>query len=151
MSPNTAKRPAGPRGLPAIVVDAAHAERLRALAEASFDRLPEVADALLGELERAKLVPSGRFPAAAVNMRSWATYTDRVSGQERRVQLVYPEDADIAQGRISVMTPIGAALLGLTSGQKMRWRTRDGAVRDLVVTAVEPAAAEHPVGEGAAQ
>ena len=50
------------RGLPAIVVDAAHADRLANLAETALERMPEVAGFLLGEIERARVVPSTRFP-----------------------------------------------------------------------------------------
>jgi len=122
--------------LPAIIVDEAHVGRLTQLANSALDRLPVVADFLLDELERARVVKSGAFPADAANMGSWVSFTDRGSGQTRTVQLVYPEEADIGLGRISVLTPIGAALLGLSAGQQMRWLTRDGAPRDLVVSAV---------------
>lgn len=131
------------RALPAIVVDAAHADRLAHLAEVALDRMPDVATFLLGEIERARVVPSAKFPRDAVNIGTWVTYTDRSTEQSRTVQLVYPEEADIAAGRVSVLTPIGAALVGLSAGQRMRWLTRTGAARDLVVTDVgrEPPAA----------
>jgi regulator of nucleoside diphosphate kinase len=123
-------------GLPAILLDAAHADRLAHLAEAALDRMPEVASFLLDEIERARVVPATRLPHDAVSIGSWVTFTDRSTGLNRTVQLVYPEDADIGAGRVSVLTPIGAALLGLSPGQRMRWATRTGAPRDLVVTAV---------------
>lgn len=134
--------------LPGIVVDAAHSDRLLHLAEAALERMPDVASFLLGEIDRARIVATARFPGDAVNIGSWVTYTDRSTGQERTVQIVYPEHADIAAGRVSVLTPIGAALLGLSPGQRMRWLTRTGTPRDLVVTAVgtEPAAADDAHG-----
>jgi regulator of nucleoside diphosphate kinase len=133
--------------LPTIIVDAAHADRLAHLAEVALDRMPEVASFLLHEIERARVVPSTRFPRDAVNIGSWVTFTDRSTGLSRAVQLVYPEDADIGASRVSVLTPIGAALLGLSPGQRMRWATRTGAPRDLVVTAV---AREQPAATAAA-
>lgn len=135
------------RRLPAIVVEAAHADRLADLAEAVADRAPDVSAFLLGELERARIV--AHPPADVVTIGTWVTYEDRASCIRRTVQLVYPERADIAAGRVSVLTPIGAALLGLSTGQEMRWQTRTGENRDLVVTAVgtEPPAA--PAGDGA--
>jgi regulator of nucleoside diphosphate kinase len=145
----TEHRAGRPPSLPAIVVDAAHADRLAHLAEVALDRMPEVASFLLGEIERARVVPSTRFPGDAVNIGSWVTFTDRSTELSRAVQLVYPEDADIAAGRVSVLTPIGAALLGLSPGQRMHWATRTGAPRDLVVTAVgcgQPAVAAAAVG-----
>jgi len=129
--------------LPAITVDAAHLDRLIRLGEAALDRHPEVADALLRELDRAKVIDSAAFPPGVANIGSWVAYRERESGQERVVQLVYPDEADISRGRISVLTPIGVALLGLSPGQTMRWETRNGDARDLEVTAVsqeEPAA-----------
>lgn len=121
---------------PPIVVEDVHADRLRKLATAALERMPEVADVLLEELDRARIVPAGRFPADAVNMLGWAEYRDRRTGRTRTVQLVYPEDADIAAGRVSIMTPVGAALLGLSAGQAMAWSARDGSGWDLVVTKV---------------
>lgn len=150
MSPQDAGARRQPkRRLPAIVVEAAHAGRLADLAEALADRTPEVSAFLLGELDRATVV--GRAPPDVVTIGSWVTYTDRGSGESRTVQLVYPDRADIAAGRVSVLTPVGAALLGLSPGQAMVWRTRTGAARDLVVTAVgpvPPVTAEAALGGG---
>jgi regulator of nucleoside diphosphate kinase len=58
----------------------------------------------------------------------------------RRIALVFPGQADIAAARISVVTPIGAAPIGLSEGQSIAWSTRDGRERRLTVLAVEPAA-----------
>jgi regulator of nucleoside diphosphate kinase len=147
MSPqNEGARRQPKRRLPAIVVEAAHADRLADLAEAVADRAPEVSAFLLGELERAKVV--ARAPKDVVTIGSWVTYTDRTSGESRTVQLVYPDRADIAAGRVSVLTPVGAALLGLSPGQAMGWHTRTGAARDLVVTAV---GGEPPATAGAGE
>ena len=148
----TGPRAGRARSLPAIVVDDTHADRLANMAEVALDRMPEVAGFLLGEIERARVVAPAKFPRDAVNIGSWVTYTDRATEHGRTVQLVYPEEADIAEGRVSVLTPIGAALLGLSPGQRMRWLTRTGAPRDLVVTAVSPdrpVATEPTQGAGA--
>ena len=64
-------------------------------------------------------------------------------GEQRTVTLTYPADADIEQGRISVMTPIGIALLGLAKGQSMDWTSRDGRSNRLTVLDVVP----HPATE----
>jgi regulator of nucleoside diphosphate kinase len=59
------------------------------------------------------------------------------------VTLVYPVDADIATGRISIMTPVGTALIGLRVGQSISWRSRDNRKHMLTVLAVkEPVVAE---------
>lgn len=65
-------------------------------------------------------------------------------GEERVVTLVFPGNADIAEGKVSILSPIGAALVGLTVGQSIHWTGPDGRVHRLTVTAVEPAEAEDP-------
>jgi regulator of nucleoside diphosphate kinase len=64
------------------------------------------------------------------------------NGETRRVKLVFPGQADIAAGRISILTPIGAALIGLSEGQSIAWKTRDGRLRQLTILAVEGEAAD---------
>jgi regulator of nucleoside diphosphate kinase len=62
----------------------------------------------------------------------------RTGRDERTVLLVYPADADIATARVSVLTPIGAALIGLRVGQSISFRTRDGRPQMLTVLRVLP-------------
>lgn len=122
--------------LPALVISADDHKRLTMLAEAAIDRSPDVAEALLQELERARVVKDGAAPADRVRMGSTITY--RAGTGERTVTLVYPGDADIETGRISIMTPIGAALIGLNPGQSIKWTGRDGAGHELTVIDVKP-------------
>lgn len=124
--------------IPKIVVGELDHERLTGLAIASIERIPEVAEELLAEMDRAKVVATARLPADVVRMGSVVTF-ESDSAQHRRVQLVYPGEADIEQGRISVLTPIGAALIGLSAGQSIAWTARDGKKHVLTVTAVEQA------------
>jgi regulator of nucleoside diphosphate kinase len=121
---------------PKIVVGEIDHERLTGLATAAIERIPEVAEELLAEMDRAKVVAPAKLPADVVRMGSFVTF-DSDSAQHRRVQLVYPGEADIEQGRISVLTPIGAALIGLAAGQSIAWTARDGKKHVLTVTAVE--------------
>ena len=102
----------------------------------ALERLPQGPEELLAEMDRAKVVAPAKLPADVVRMGSFVTF-DSDSAQHRRVQLVYPGEADIEQGRISVMTPIGAALIGLSAGQSIAWTARDGKKHVLTVTAVE--------------
>ena len=131
---------------PALVLGREDHDRLTGLASAALDRFPDVAEELLGELERARLVAAARVPASAVRMGSTVTYS--AGDTERTVTLVYPQDADIAAGRISVLTPIGTALIGLSEGQSIAWTARDGRRQDLTVVSVRPPApdAEAPAG-----
>ena len=124
---------------PKIIVGEIDHERLTGLATTALERIPEVAEELLAEMDRAKVVAPGKLPADVVRMGSFVTF-DSDSAQHRRVQLVYPGEADIEQGRISVLTPIGAALIGLSAGQSIEWAARDGRVRRLSIIAVQDAA-----------
>ena len=63
-------------------------------------------------------------------------YRDESTGQEKTVVPVVPEEADIGRGMISVMTPIGIALIGLSEGASFHWETRDGERRLLTVLKV---------------
>jgi regulator of nucleoside diphosphate kinase len=122
--------------LPQIVIGEADHDRLSALARAAAARLPEVADYLERELARARIVPAGLLPEGVVTIGSDVTFRDEASGRVRTVRLVLPRDEDIDGGRISVLTPIGAALLGLSVGQSIDWRTRTGQARPLTVLQV---------------
>ncbi|WP_112323026.1 nucleoside diphosphate kinase regulator [Oceanibium sediminis] len=122
---------------PKIVINAKDLVHIEALAEGAMQRNPELADRLLDEIGRARVVADAKMPKTVVGIGSTLTYVDETSGQERRVTLVYPEDADIARQRVSVMTPIGVALLGLSEGASFHWETRDGQRRMLTVTRVE--------------
>lgn len=95
----------------------------------------EVAEQLFEELERAQVVPDRDLPANVVRMGSTLRFTTD-SGEAREVKLVYPGEADIAAGKVSVLTPIGAALIGLAAGQSIDWVTRDGRQRRLTVESV---------------
>jgi regulator of nucleoside diphosphate kinase len=70
-------------------------------------------------------------------MGSRVTFRDDVTGQVRTVKLVYPGEADVAQGTISVLTPIGAALIGLSVSQSIEWDTVSGGRRSLTVLAAD--------------
>ncbi|MFN3460793.1 MAG: nucleoside diphosphate kinase regulator [Oceanibaculum sp.] len=123
------------RRKPAITIGAEAHRRLSDLAMAMEDRMPEIADALLQELDRARLVPDARLPDKTVRLGSEVEFTTN-GEQSRRITLVMPGEADIAQGRISIATPIGVALLGLSEGQSMTAHARDGRENLLTVTKV---------------
>lgn len=124
---------------PPLVISTADRDRLGALAEAIRDRTPALAETLAVELERSRTVPVERLPADAVRMGSSVTFRDEATGKVQRVRLVYPGDADIASGTVSILTPIGTALIGLSTGQTIAWQTRSGEHRHLTVLAVEAA------------
>lgn len=124
------------RKKPRIVVGDADFQRLSKLADAIADRSPDLADELLGELERAKVVKASALPKDVVRMGSTVTYLAD-DGQRMTIALVFPAEADIAAGRISILTPIGTALLGLSPGQSMEWVARDQRRHSLSVERVD--------------
>ena len=121
--------------LPRIVISKAEESRLTAIATASSQRLPETSAALLNELERAEVLPETAMPDDVVRIGSTIEF-EVDDGRSLKVQLVLPENADINAGRISVLTPVGAALIGLSPGQSMEWSGNDGRERLLTVLAV---------------
>jgi regulator of nucleoside diphosphate kinase len=126
---------------PPVVLDAAYADRLQGLAFASAAHMPEVADRLLHEIDRAIVLPSRSVPPDVVNIGSQVTFLHEPDDQVQTVVLVLPQDADIARRRVSVLTPVGAALIGLAEGASITWDTRTGETRRLTVLRVEPAPA----------
>lgn len=140
MTKSVAKR--NPRA-PKITINADDLAHIEALAEGAMQRNPALADRLLEEIGRARIVAPGKMPANVVSIGSIVTYRDETTGVERTVTLTYPEDADIAQQRVSVVTPIGVALLGLPEGAVFHWDTRTDQRRMLKVLRVQA-----PVGRG---
>lgn len=93
-------------------------------------------DMLEHELDRAKIVPAGKIPDNVVTMNSRVRVTDLRTDKEMIYQVVFPRDADADKNMISVLAPIGTALLGYEVGSEVEWIT-PGGVRHLRVEAVE--------------
>ena len=139
--------------LPPILLSHDDYHRLADLARATLARYPaDDAQLLLEELHRADTVPASWLPSGVVMMDSHVEFRDDQTGEIRRVQLVYPYHADIKKGRISVLSLVGAALVGLAENQSINWRTRNGDKRRLTVlrASTEPLA-EDPDAVGTAE
>lgn len=121
---------------PRLTLTAEDFGRLSTLARAAAERMPDAASALGDELERARVLARGRRPTSFVGMGSEVEFRDDATGKVQSVKLVYPDEADIAQGKISVLTPVGTALIGLPAGASITWRTRAGELRRLTVLQV---------------
>ena len=121
---------------PPIILSDTDAERLTDLADKLGAASPAVAGLLLGELERAEVRPDHLVPAHVVGMDAVVEFVDEAHGKSRTVKLVYPGEADIAEGKVSVFTPIGAGLIGLAAGQSILWPDRDGHERRLKIVRV---------------
>lgn len=126
------------RRRPRLVLSEEDFSNLEALAEGGLRRNPELANRLFDELGRARVVPARKLPPHVVALGRVVTYRDEAIGQEWTVIPVLPKDADITQQRISVMTPIGVALIGLSEGVIFHWETRTGERRILTVLGVAP-------------
>jgi regulator of nucleoside diphosphate kinase len=120
---------------PRVTLTAGDYERLSLLARAAACRMPDLAAVLSEELERAHVLAHGR-PEATVCMGSEVEFRDDTTGRIQSVTLVYPGDADISRRKISVLTPVGTALIGLGAGDSITWEARNGELRQLTVLQV---------------
>lgn len=84
------------------------------------------AEALHDTLDAARIVPSAEIDSDVVTMNSEVTIEDAGSGEERLVRLVYPEQADAGKGHISVLSPLGTAILGARTGDRISFATPVG-------------------------
>ncbi len=121
---------------PAIVLAADDYHRLLGLVAALAKSAPDVSDYLAEELERATVVRPEDVMPTIVTMNALVTFRDETNGQVRTVTLVYPHEADLEAGKLSVLTPIGAALIGVAEGQSICWYTRTGEAKTLTVMEV---------------
>jgi regulator of nucleoside diphosphate kinase len=129
--------PDGPR--PPLHLLAAESDLVASLALVAEHRLPLVAAMLLEEIERAELHEPENLPQGHVRLNSCVTFMDEKSRRIREVQLVLPAAANIAEGRISVLTPMGAALYGLADGACISWPDLEGNERPIRIMRVEQA------------
>jgi regulator of nucleoside diphosphate kinase len=115
---------------PNIIVTAKDLRRLQDLV--TFTSTP-VAEQLDNELARASVVEQNEVDCNVVTMNSDVTYEELVSGVRRTVRIVYPEKADATRAWISVLAPLGSALLGMRVGQEIEWRMPSGMRRVRVL------------------
>jgi regulator of nucleoside diphosphate kinase len=93
-------------------------------------------DQLARELDEADIVDSSRVPPNIVTMNSRVLFEDEAIGTTREVTIVLPQDADAVEGKVSVLAPVGTALLGLAENQSIVWPFPDGSQRRLRVLEV---------------
>jgi regulator of nucleoside diphosphate kinase len=122
--------------LPAIVVTARDLSRLDLLTGRITTYRSPVMATLAFELARARVVSSVNVPAETVTMGSTVRYRDGDTGQIFTVTLVYPADEDRSEGKLSVLTGEGCALIGLSEIQTIRYATEDGNTKWLTVLRV---------------
>lgn len=130
---------------PPIVVSSLDLERIEALLEAPAHRHFPGLEALRAEIARAAIVEPEQMPADVVTMNSTAKIIDESSKDEYQLTLVYPRDADGDPGKVSVLAPVGSAILGLRIGDSIRWPMPGGREVALRIAAIsyQPEAAGH--------
>ena len=109
---------------PSIVLTRLDIQRLDEVLN-SLDGPVDLLDALENEIQRAKVVGHDRVGADVITMNSRVRFADETSGREMVLTLVYPDKAG-AEGAISVLAPVGIALLGLKKGQSIDWKGPSG-------------------------
>jgi len=92
-------------------------------------RLPEHLQALKGELNRAEVKDTSEMEADIITLRSAARLKDLDTGETVEYTLVFPEEADIDAGRISILAPLGTAMLGYRKGDSFEWKVPAGVSR----------------------
>lgn len=134
-----------PMFVPEIIVSELDVERLQRLLDTLPPRAREAAQALEAELARAQVVAPAAIPRDVVTMNSRVRFEELESGKEGEASLVYPHDSDISNGSISVLAPVGMALLGLRAGQSIDWPMPTGRCKRIRVREVtyQPEAAGH--------
>jgi len=126
---------------PSITVSAGDLRRLEALLDSPAGSALPAAAALSEELTRATVVEDEDMPAGIVKMHSRVECEDATTGDTHVLTLVYPREANVDELKVSVLAPVGTALLGLSIGQSIDWDAPGGRKLKLRVTAVHDDAA----------
>jgi len=124
--------------------DKARLEKLIAVAEESDGHERKDLDSLAGELDKAEIVSSKDIPPDVVTMNSKVVLRDLSTSEKMTYVLVFPGDADIDTGAISVLAPVGTAILGYAKGDVVEWSVPSG-IRRISIEEVlyQPEAAGH--------
>lgn len=112
-----------------IYITAFDYERLSGMIERMRERNradKEYLNKLEAELDRAEIVDPKDIPADVITMRSKVRLKDLVSGETNIYSLVFPTEADFSKGKISVLAPIGTAILGYKRGDTIEWLVPSG-------------------------
>lgn len=115
-----------------IYITEQDARRLRALIQSPRAREAvddESLNRLKAELDRARIVPESELPTDAITMNSTVELEDLDDGEIFTYTLVFPEIADATNGRISILAPLGMAMLGYRVGNEFEWPVPDGTIR----------------------
>jgi regulator of nucleoside diphosphate kinase len=130
-----------PADTPPLVITDVDFVRLSKLLDDAGEPIARLAE----EMMRATVVPRAEVPPTVATMNSVVVYEDEQTGVRRSVRLVYPGEANVSAGAVSVLAPVGSALLGLSVGQTIEWDVPSARRRFRVVEiSYQPEAAGHP-------
>jgi len=125
-----------PSTLPPLLLSRLDSERIDALLEQPVAQGIDT-EALEAELARAEVVEPGQMPGDVITMNSTARFRDEDTGDERELTLVYPKDADGSPDKVSILAPVGSALLGLRIGATIEWPVPGGRTIRLRVLSIQ--------------
>jgi regulator of nucleoside diphosphate kinase len=121
---------------PPITISSTDLERIESVLDSSSSKRLPALDQLREELDRAKIVEPENMPPGIITMNSSARCVDEKSNKEYHFTLVYPSGANVDQNRVSILSPMGSAMLGLAEGQSIEWELPGGRKLKLRVLAV---------------
>lgn len=129
--------------LPLVIISATDRDKLYAIAISALtnNRVSPAASNVLREIHRAKIVPDDQLPMNVVTVNSHVDVRDNVTGTNRRVVLVLPHETSTQPNAVSVLSPLGAALIGLSEGSSIEWCTASGDRSSITVLRSRPSAA----------
>jgi regulator of nucleoside diphosphate kinase len=135
-----------PVALPPVIFSEADRDRLYAIAISALanNRMAPAASNVLREISRAKIVPNDELPVNVVAVNSHVDVRDNVVGTNRRVVLVLPDEASTQPNAVSVLSPLGAALIGLSEGYSIEWCTASGERSSVTVLQSTPPSSARP-------
>ena len=128
---------AGSHEPPQIHISEQDYDRIAGMALRIRHSAPGLSRLILEEIERAEVCAAQDLPGNVVTLGSEVEFIDDTNGTRRRVQLVLPAEADIEQDRISILTPVGAGLIGMSVGREISWPCPDGRARTLKILEVK--------------
>lgn len=121
---------------PQIILTSRDLDRLEALLESLPANAFPGRAALQAELDRAEIVAPEKVPPSVVTMNSTVRFSIENSGEDFCLTLVYPKDIDGNANRISILAPVGGALLGLSVGDELEWPRPGGGMMKVRVVEI---------------
>ena len=135
-----------PIALPPVMLSEADRDKLYAIAISALtnSRMASSASNVLREISRARIVPDDELPENVVAVNSHVDVRDNVTGTTRQVVLVMPHETSMQPHAVSVLSPLGAALIGLSEGHSVDWCSASGEPSSVTVLRSTASSARSP-------